>query len=323
VTGDGFRNRRTHETPWHPRNYLTTSRIGRPADTTSPASCTSAFRSIGPDQDTATRGNASSELSSPPWSRCRHGLSGHSKAQVKHAEQVGPPVSRPAFVPQTTPPRHDAGSEVEPSSASFELQAVSLTTGIATRMAKALSRPASPACERDKGFYVITKGSATVTAGGVERARLSSGAHFGEVAVIDGGPRTATVTAATRPPSSSPRRRCGGCSTRSRPSQTRWRSGSHCWSRTPARPRLARSTGGASRSSPGASARPSIPNGRSPRSLTEAPGVDSSVRAAEVTSRYRACSARPGRSTAPPPRSRRVSRSGSPPGALRARRSRR
>jgi CRP-like cAMP-binding protein len=65
-------------------------------------------------------------------------------------------------------------------------------------MAKALSRPASPACERDKGFYVITKGSATVTAGGVERARLFSGAHFGEVAVIDGGPRTATVTADTR-----------------------------------------------------------------------------------------------------------------------------
>lgn len=52
--------------------------------------------------------------------------------------------------------------------------------------------------ERDKGFYVITKGSATVTAGGVERARLSSGAYFGEVAVIDGGPRTATVTAETR-----------------------------------------------------------------------------------------------------------------------------
>ena len=36
-----------------------------------------------------TSGNASSESSSPPWSRCRRGLSGHGKAQVKHAEQPG------------------------------------------------------------------------------------------------------------------------------------------------------------------------------------------------------------------------------------------
>jgi CRP/FNR family transcriptional regulator, cyclic AMP receptor protein len=52
--------------------------------------------------------------------------------------------------------------------------------------------------ERGKGFFVIERGTATVTVDGIERATLAPGAYFGEVAVIDGGPRTATVTAATR-----------------------------------------------------------------------------------------------------------------------------
>jgi CRP-like cAMP-binding protein len=48
------------------------------------------------------------------------------------------------------------------------------------------------------GFYVITEGEAVVTVGGNEVARLPTGSYFGEVAVIDGGPRSATITAATR-----------------------------------------------------------------------------------------------------------------------------
>ncbi len=52
--------------------------------------------------------------------------------------------------------------------------------------------------ERGKGFYVIERGTATVTVDSIERTTLAPGAYFGEVAVIDGGPRTATVTAATR-----------------------------------------------------------------------------------------------------------------------------
>lgn len=51
--------------------------------------------------------------------------------------------------------------------------------------------------ESGKGFFVITKGTARVTVGGEERGRLSSGAYFGEIAVIDGGPRSATITADT------------------------------------------------------------------------------------------------------------------------------
>jgi CRP-like cAMP-binding protein len=52
--------------------------------------------------------------------------------------------------------------------------------------------------ERGKAFYVVTKGTAAVSVSGVERTNLSAGAYFGEVAVIDGGPRSATITATTR-----------------------------------------------------------------------------------------------------------------------------
>jgi len=46
-------------------------------------------------------------------------------------------------------------------------------------------------------FFIIDSGQATVSSKGVERATLGPGAYFGEVALIDGGHRTATVTAAT------------------------------------------------------------------------------------------------------------------------------
>jgi len=46
-------------------------------------------------------------------------------------------------------------------------------------------------------FFIIESGEASVTHDGVEVAKLGPGDHFGEVALIDGGPRTATVTAVT------------------------------------------------------------------------------------------------------------------------------
>lgn len=45
------------------------------------------------------------------------------------------------------------------------------------------------------GLFILGSGSATVTVDGVERRSLGRGDYFGEVALIDGGTRTATITA--------------------------------------------------------------------------------------------------------------------------------
>lgn len=45
------------------------------------------------------------------------------------------------------------------------------------------------------GLFVIADGTAEVTIGGARKASLGPGEFFGEIALLDGGPRTATVTA--------------------------------------------------------------------------------------------------------------------------------
>ena len=47
------------------------------------------------------------------------------------------------------------------------------------------------------GFFVIGQGTAKVTVGDDERATLGPGDYFGEIALIDEGARTASVTAET------------------------------------------------------------------------------------------------------------------------------
>ena len=46
-------------------------------------------------------------------------------------------------------------------------------------------------------FFVVVEGSATAARNGVEFAQLGPGSFFGELALLDGGPRTATVVART------------------------------------------------------------------------------------------------------------------------------
>lgn len=46
-------------------------------------------------------------------------------------------------------------------------------------------------------FYLILEGNADVTVHGESRATLGAGGAVGELALIDGGPRSATVTAAS------------------------------------------------------------------------------------------------------------------------------
>ncbi len=45
--------------------------------------------------------------------------------------------------------------------------------------------------------YIVVDGQATVTIGGQHVATIGGGGFFGEMALLDGGPRIATVTAAT------------------------------------------------------------------------------------------------------------------------------
>lgn len=51
--------------------------------------------------------------------------------------------------------------------------------------------------EEGSAFFVILDGSASVTVGGEHRASLGAGDSLGEMALIDQGPRSATVVAAT------------------------------------------------------------------------------------------------------------------------------
>ncbi len=47
------------------------------------------------------------------------------------------------------------------------------------------------------GFFVIEDGDATVSVGGEEKRKFGPGDYFGEIALIDDGARSATITADT------------------------------------------------------------------------------------------------------------------------------
>jgi phosphoenolpyruvate synthase/pyruvate phosphate dikinase len=98
-----------------------------------------------------------------------------------------------------TPPRKDPVAT---------LQRVELFTGMNRRQTEQIARLLKERRFRQgetvimegtggAAFFIIESGKATVSSKGVELATLGPGECFGELALIDGGPRSATVTAAT------------------------------------------------------------------------------------------------------------------------------
>ncbi|MGK2852096.1 MAG: cyclic nucleotide-binding domain-containing protein [Candidatus Limnocylindrales bacterium] len=86
------------------------------------------------------------------------------------------------------------------------IRAVPLFRGMTDRSIEAIGELAQMAAfepgalltregDRGDGFLVLTAGTATVTQQGRRIRTLGPGDFLGEIALIDGGPRTATVTA--------------------------------------------------------------------------------------------------------------------------------
>jgi CRP/FNR family transcriptional regulator, cyclic AMP receptor protein len=75
-----------------------------------------------------------------------------------------------------------------------ELERIS---SLCTEITMAEGRPLCREGESGQEFFVLEDGTVTVTVGGKEVATLGAGDFFGELALLDGGPRTATVTAST------------------------------------------------------------------------------------------------------------------------------
>lgn len=72
-------------------------------------------------------------------------------------------------------------------------EVASLTAPVEATEGEILAREGKPGSE----LFVIASGSARVTLRGKDLAKLYPGDAFGEMALLDGGPRGATVTAAT------------------------------------------------------------------------------------------------------------------------------
>lgn len=63
------------------------------------------------------------------------------------------------------------------------------------------ARPGQVLCREGAGgheAFVVVEGEAEVSIGGTEVARIGPGGFFGELALLDGGPRVATVAALDR-----------------------------------------------------------------------------------------------------------------------------
>lgn len=71
---------------------------------------------------------------------------------------------------------------------------------IASSMRERTFKAGQPVVEEGSGgagFFVVEDGHAEVTVGGESRRTLSAGDHFGEIALLTGSSRTATIVATT------------------------------------------------------------------------------------------------------------------------------
>ncbi len=112
--------------------------------------------------------------------------------QCRAVTRAGSPVrSRPS-------PRDKRPVEVIERVPLFANMSPRDTEGIAALFKERRFAPGETVTKEGTGgaaFFVIESGQATVSVGGQQRATLSAGDYFGEIALIDEGARSATVTA--------------------------------------------------------------------------------------------------------------------------------
>ncbi len=76
-------------------------------------------------------------------------------------------------------------------------QEIKRIASLANRVEVPAGQPLTKEGDRSKEFFIIAEGDAKVTVRGQQVATLGPGEFFGETALLDPGPRTATVTADT------------------------------------------------------------------------------------------------------------------------------
>ncbi len=84
-----------------------------------------------------------------------------------------------------------------PLFAEFNDKEIQRVAGIAKEVHFPEGRVIARQGESGVGFHMIVEGEASVTVDATEHAVLQPGSYFGEMSLLDGRPRSATVTATT------------------------------------------------------------------------------------------------------------------------------